>query len=1130
MSLKFIFGPSGSGKSYHLYNHIIEESVKHPDRNFIVLVPEQFTMQTQKDLVQLHPRKGIMNIDVLSFNRLAYRVFEETGGDQLPVLDDEGKSLILRKVAADEEDRLTVLQGRMTKPGYISEVKSVISEFTQYDISDDKVRQVIDAAGPDSRLGVKLQDILLLYRGFQDYLQEKYITKEELLDVLARQVGKSELLANSTIALDGFTGFTPVQERLLKELMLKCREVLVTVTMDPGEDPYQYTTPYQLFALGKHMTTGLIRLAREAKVPVEDPLWLKDVVPYRFRDNPPLAFLESDLFRQRQETYPAPQDAIRLAVADNPRQEAMYAASRIRALVRMEGLRYRQIGVIVSDMETYGDYLERAFAEYEIPYFMDHKRSILLNPFVEYLRSLLDMVQKNFTRDSVFRFLKTGYAGFTSDETDMLENYIVGMGIQGYKRWQQPFDRRLERMSEAELADVNRLRVRFVEKVDGLHQVLKQRQKTVKDITMALYEFMVQEDLQVQLKCQEEVFQADGEMALAKEYAQVYRIVIDLFDKFVDLLGDEPVSLEEYAKLLDAGLTEAKVGVIPPSVDQVVAGNLERTRLKDIKVLFLLGAGDANLPGDLMQSGLLTERDRQAFNDENIALSPGGKEKTYQQKYYLYLNLTKPSDGVVISYSKTTPDGKSVRASYLVQELKHLYPGLKVEDVSDLPFTSWELTPQQGIRPLIRGLKSGLSDADNPEKTGAAFKELYTWYAKQPAWRKKLQGLIDAVYYRNPVQDLTEKTAKDLYGEIFQTSITRMEAFAHCPYEHFLQYGLRLRERQEYQFASMDLGIVCHDALDRYARKLAEAGLGWIQVTEKQQKDLISTCVDEAAENYGNLILKSNSGNRYEIQRIKRLLQRNVEAMTWQLAQGDFQPAASEYRYQNGKIDRIDLFRDDGHIYAKIVDYKTGAQTFDEQEVFHGQNLQLLVYMDEVLAVEQKKYPGKEVTPAGAFYYQIKDTYVDKYAKDVEKEIRKDMRMDGLLNDRDAVLAHLEHHRNGASMVAGLSYDASGKVKASKNPKGVPEEDFRLLMDHTVKDVREDREKILKGNIKVYPYMKQGTDEKWTWCACNSCSYRSVCGFDEWVPGYQYQKYAPLSHEEIMTKLKAENGNGNELD
>ncbi len=558
MPLKFVFGSSGSGKSHYLYRCVIDESVRHPERNYIVLVPEQFTMQTQKDLVTMHERRGIMNIDVLSFKRLAYRVFEETGKGSLPVLDDEGKNLILRKIAGDYENRLHVLRGNVRKLGYISEVKSVISEFAQYDIGEDEIERVMELVGEKSRLYYKLADIQVLYRGFTEYLREKYITKEELLDVLSRAVRESELLKNSTIVLDGFTGFTPVQDRLLAELMKHCRSVMISVTMDQRENPYAYSHPYQLFALSKQMVTSLVKIAEREGIHLEEPVELYGRTPYRFRGNKALAFLEHHLFRYGSGKYAGEPQAVSVHIARNPKEEAFAAAGRVRRFLREDGYRLRDVGVIVSDMEVYGDYLKRAFEMYDVPVFMDQKRSILLNSFVEYIRSLLHMVEQNFTYESVFRFLRTNLAGFTFEEVDELENYVIGLGIKGYKRWQERWIRHLRGMETEELERLNHYRTILVEKVDSLVFVLKQRKKSVKDITCALYDFMVREELQVRIARQEEIFKAAGRLSLAKEYAQIYRIIVDLFDKFVELLGEESVSLSEYCRLLDAGLEEAR--------------------------------------------------------------------------------------------------------------------------------------------------------------------------------------------------------------------------------------------------------------------------------------------------------------------------------------------------------------------------------------------------------------------------------------------------------------------------------------------------------------------------------------------------------------------------------------------
>ena len=1117
MPLQFIFGPSGSGKSYKLYHQIIEDSMRNPTQNYIVLVPEQFTMQTQKDLVSMHPRKGIMNIDILSFGRLAYRVFEETGGEKLPVLDDEGKNLILRKIAGEYESELKVLRGNMKKLGYISEVKSVISEFTQYDIGEEEIDDLMETLGKESRLYYKLQDIKILYRGFSEYLEKKYITKEELLDVLARKVKDSSVLKNSTVVLDGFTGFTPVQMRLLRELLLQCRDVVITVIIDKRENPYIYRTPYQLYALSKQMVTGLMEIAKDAKIEVKDPVWCESAPVYRFKDNAPMAFLESNLFRYTKEVYEEEQDVISIHVARNPKEEALALAGNIRALVREENLRFRDIGVIVSNMETYADVLERAFDQYEIPVFMDHKRSILQNPYIEYIRSLLNLVEQNFSYESVFRFLRTNLSGFTWEEVDVLENYCIGLGIKGYKKWQEKWIRRLSNMKEEDLEKLNHLRVAFVEKVDEFVFVLKQRKKTVKDITLAVYEFMVKEELQLKIKRQEEDFQNRGELALAKEYAQVYRIVIELFDKFVDLLGDEVVGISEYCKLLDAGLEEARVGVIPPGIDQVTVGDIERTRLKDIKVLYLVGANDAYIPGSLMRTGLLTEKDREKFKNNDLMLSPGGKEKAYTQKFYLYMNLTKPSEKLRVFYSKVSGEGKSLRPSYLVQDFQKLYPAIQIVDEEDRRFSEKELTKNQGIDYLIQGLRKNGRDMDS------IWQELYTWYKKNPEWKEKVESLVEAGYIHKSFDGITREIAEKLYGENFQKSITRMERYAACAFSHFLTYGLKLSEREEYEFEAVDMGNVCHGALEHYARKLEHAGYNWTNVPEVFRNTFIEDSVNEAITDYGNSVLYSSARNENMIQRMKTLVERSVWAITKQISQGDFVPSAYEMRFANGKIDRIDTCVDEENVYVKVTDYKTGRKALDITLLYHGLQLQLMVYMDMAMNLEKRKNPDKEIVPAGVFYYHLEDPFVEKQAKEnVERAILKELRPDGIINASGDVLRHLDHTLEKESLVVPVRYNKDGSL--AKASKVVSESDFHLMMNHALKKVEEARAGILEGETKAAPYRRG--DET----GCTFCKYRHICGFDVKIPGYEYRDINKMKSEEALDAIRKgfakENGEG----
>ena len=1108
MALQFIFGGSGSGKTHHLYKTIIEESVKYPDRNYMVLVPEQFTMQTQKDLVLMHEKKGIMNIDVLSFGRLAHRIFEETGKGNVPVLDDEGKNLVLRKIAKNFEPELKVLKGNMKKLGYISEVKSVISEFTQYDIGAEELDRVMENAGEESYFYYKLQDIRTIYEGFQEYLKEKYITKEEILDVLCSVVKESKILKNSVVVLDGFTGFTPVQNRLLTELLKLCRDVIITVTIDDRENPYIYHHPYQLFGMSKQTVTSLVGIAKTERIEVKEPVCLTEKPYYRFKDEPALGFLEQTLFRYSKEVYKAEQNAVTLHEAKNPKEEAYAAAGEVRRLVRTEGIKYREIGVIVSDMNTYGEYLEQAFSKFQIPVFMDHKRSILLNSFVEYLRSIIAMVEQNFTYDSVFRYLRSGYAKFTDEELDDLENYVLALGIKGYKKWQEKWIRKTKAMEEEELVRLNHLRVQIVEEIDDLVFVLKQRRKTVRDITEAIYQFLVKEEMQLKLKQQEEAFQEAGELALAREYAQVYGIVIGLFDKFAALLGDEPVGLKEYAELLDAGLIEAKVGVIPPGPDQVVIGDMERTRLKDIKALLFLGANDTFLPGSLVNRGILSERDREKFAKENLALTPGGKEKAYVQKFYLYLNLTKPTKKLSIYYSKISSDGKSLRPSYLVQELQKLYPAIQLVDESSHHLNEKELAPKTALTDLIEGLKMK-SDSGQ-----GAWMELYTWYKKNPEWAHKITAILEAGFYKRPKDEISEKLAKELYGEYFERSITRMERYSACAFAHFLTYGLRLKERDVYEFEAFDLGNIFHASLECYSKRLEKEQKDWTDVDADTQKRYVAESVDQAITDYENSVLFSSYRNEHLITRMKRVTERTVWALTEQMARGDYKSYAYEMRFGNGKIDRVDICEDKDEVYVKVVDYKSGTMAFDVSALFHGLQLQLMVYMNAAVNVVKRHFPEKAVVPSGVFYYRIQDPYIERTDADPSLEILKKLRPDGIISLDKESLYHLDHTDYKESLAVPVKKNKDNSL--SKYSKAVAADEFNTMLQYAGDKVEKLYGEILEGNVSASPY-RMGDRT-----GCDYCNYRHICGFDTRISDYEYREIMKLSNEEAIAAMRQE--------
>lgn len=1119
MPLQFYFGASGAGKSHRLYEDIIERSIKEPDTNFIVIVPEQFTMQTQKELVLRHPRGGIMNIDILSFARLAYRIFEETGRTGKEVLDDMSKNLVLRRIASRHQEELSVLGRNLKKLGYISEVKSVISEFMQYGIKTEDMDAMIDAVKKRPLLQYKLKDMRLLYEIFRQEIAEKYMTTEELLEVAAGAACESKLLKKSVIAFDGFTGFTPVQIRLLQQLMALTRGVIVTVLMDSRRSPFVDDGEQALFHLSQKTVLALEEKAREAGVSRERDVCLPDTPVRRYREKPALAHLERSLFRYGRQKPGADARGISIWSAANPMEELHEICLRIGRLVREQGLRYGEIAVITGDMPAYTYFAEASFEKYGIPVFMDRTRGILLNPCVEFIRAALEILMKNYSYESVFRYLRTGLAGFTTQETDRLENYVLALGIRGRSAWHKRWTRCYKELSEEGLAQLEELRERLAAQLAPLHE----KAEDALALSKLLYEFMMSARLQQKLKGYESYFSARGEAARAREYAQIYKIVIDLLDKIAGLLGAEKMSLQEFSEILDAGFAEARVGMIPPSPDRVVFGDMERTRLGGIKVLFFAGVNDGIIPKSGGSGGILSDMDRQALKEGQVELAPTARELAYRQRLYLYMNLTKPSQGLQLSYARVGGEGRSMRPSYLIAELCGLYEGLTVEEV--IREEGHIMSKEDGLD----WLAAHIHEPPTPMYTGLA-----NWLAGSEEGKRWLQDLADTAFYTYRPDTISRAVTRALYGKVFNNSVTRLERYAACAYAHFLEYGLRLKERRMYLFEQRDMGNVFHQVLEHYGRLLAESGYTWFDVPGDAAEQMLDTAIEAVVTGYGETVLYSTARNQYGITRMRRILRRTVEALSSQVKKGSFVPERYEVSFQSiadyeaihvqlteeesmhlkGRIDRLDSYEDDENVYVKVIDYKSGVKKFDLAAVYYGLQLQLVLYMNVAVEAERRQHPDKTVVPAGILYYHIDDPLVEREEGapgDIDERILESLKMNGLVNDDPDIVRLFDKEMEKKSTVIPVSLNKDGSFSRASSVASTDQMEW--ISEFVTNKVSELGREIVEGHVEVNPYADGAVT------ACDYCRFAGICGFDSGITGFHHHQLKKYSREEAMTLM-----------
>lgn len=1115
-------------------------------------------MQTQKELVSLHPAGGILNIDILSFQRLAYRIFEETGGSLYPVLEETGKSLVVKRVAQEKKKELTILGSTLKRTGAVSQMKSLISELKQYQIAPSELDAWAEETGEKKLLAAKLKDTGVIYRAFEEYLENRYVTAEDVLEVLAGKLEESALIKNSEVLVDGFTGFTPVQIGVLGKLFRLCAKVYVTIIMDEREDPYKKAIPHQLFAMSRQLVQQLMKAADEAGCPVEPEIWVRRSGHGRFQPGSTMDQLEQRLFRygkrgfsgngieKRPESgteaktgnpaagYEAKQQGIYISVAPNPRAELEETVRLIRRMVREEGMRYQDFAVLTGDLSVYGTYAREIFEKCGVPYFVDEKHSVLMNPFVEFLRAAIEMVVQSFSYESVFRYLRCGLSSLNREETDAMENYVIALGIRGLKAYGETWTRGYRGIKPDEVPQRNLLREKFYAEVQPFAERMKKKDATVRERTEALYALAVQNQMQEKLEERRQQFEQQGQEAFAKEYSQIYGIVMELLNKIVEVLGDEKMTLAEYQEILEAGFAEASVGIIPPTADQVLIGDNERSRLKDIRVLFFVGVNDGLIPRHDAGGGILSEYDREELERADAKLSPTARETMYQQKFHLYRNLTKPSERLYLSFAKAGASGEAQNPSYLINEIRKLFPGIPVRDIEkkEQPEERLEM-PRSGEALFLEELGKAAEGEIDP-----LFEELYRWYAAHPEAGIPAETYRKAAFLRCADGVIGRSAASALYGDTLKNSATRLEKYAACAFAHFMEFGLQIRERDQYELKAADMGTVMHEALEKFSKKLQENGETWKTVTDDTRDRLIEECVEETMADYGNTIFQSSSRNQYRIIRVKRILKRTVWALQQQIRQGEFEPGEFEVSFSmedslsainidlsehekmrlRGRIDRVDLCETDDKVYVKIIDYKTGNTSLDLVALYYGLQLQLAVYLDAAVELEQKKHPGKQVEPAGVFYYHIDDPMLDQEEDETDeawgRRMLKALRMDGLVNADRKVVELLDRVLEDGTTSDVIPVGKKKDGSYTSYSKVASPEQFDVIRTYTRKKVREIGEGIFSGNVKISPYQRDGAT------ACAYCEYQGICGFDQKIQGYEYRKLKGMDTELLMKAMQ----------
>lgn len=1099
MPVRIIYGPSGSGKTHLLYKKIIEQAVSKPEQKFIFIVPEQSSLQAQKKVVKMHPNHGVFNIDVLTFGRLGYRVFEELGMELNETIDDTGKNLIVRKVIDDIRYELKIIKaGR--RQGFISEMKSMISEFKQYGITPERLNEIIEGTTND-RLKDKLTDLGRIYTGFEKYIEGRFVTVEDKPEILYREIDRSKAVDGAVVIFDGFTGFTPVQYRLIEKIALKAKEVIFTATLSDDTEYNVISGAEELFYMSKDMIKKLGDIADRQGTEFIVEKQVKDTELFRFNKSSELDFVEKNIFRYNRDIFEGNVSDISVIRLSGFAEEVKYAAAAILKEIRNNNYRFNDIALVMGDMDMYADEIARVFDESGIPFFMDHKRSLIGNPLVEYIRGMLEIASTDYSYESVFRVLKNGLCDIDKGKVDLFENYIIEFGIRGEKRYSDKFVREY-RGKHIGLDTVNEIRQALLNKTGAFLDSMLRGDRKVKTYVRAVYDFMEKENVYDALnKMADEIL----DEAKAEEFRKSYGHVITLLDRIYELLGDEEVTVREFVEILDAGFEEIKVGLIPPSSDCVTIGDLERTRLDDIKVLIVLGANEGIIPKTSDNHGILSEEERRNLSERDIVLSPSPRDKVFIQKYYLYLNLTKPSEKLYITYHCYGSDGKETKASRIVSMFTHMFPSLKICDSRDI-----------GVIDLLTNRDNSmhiLADYKKFHKKDSGFTAFAANMLSDAVYRDRINAIISMINVIFTDDNLSEKAAKIIYEDYVSSSITRIESYASCAFKHFACYGLGLEERKEYELNDMDIGIVFHKVLELIGLELEKNNLNYSDLSDEDRHGITISMVDKATVDFKDSYFNDSATNSYMKKRLTQMVERTLWALGEQLKAGDFLPDMFEKKFENnydgmcitGKVDRVDLAVKDEDTYVKIIDYKSGDNRITREDLLAGTNIQLLVYMKNILDEFKSKTKGN-VFAAAALYNKIFNPILEDKG---DNNLLKAYRPSGVIGHESIELLDRDFEKE--SYVIPVKNNKDGVVAFSETV--VSDEQFKLMADYATEKMVGMIGEIKSGTAKVNPYEK----------SCDYCPYNGLCGFNS-VHHDEYRKKPQPDKELFWQRIGWEAG------
>lgn len=1000
---------------------------------------------------------------------------------------------------------------------------TALTEFKKHNVTLNDIKKLAEEE-EDRYLKEKLNDLKNIYERFEQILQDKYIDENDILTILSNNLDSTNMFDNTIIYIDEFTGYTKQEYKIIEKLLKVAKKVTVTVTTDNLDLFTNQDT--DIFYSNKQTADKLLYIARNNNIKCEKTLFLNEI--HRFK-NEEIKHIEENIYKIPYTVYKKDVNNIKLFLATNAYSEIENVAKQIIKLVKNYNYRYRDISVITKNLNTYSSLIKAIFKAYNIPVFIDEKKELSQNIFIKYIMSILDIYAKSWSYDSVMNYIKTGFLNIDYDEIYMFENYCRKWGIKGSRWYQGEWNFGDETKQNKEQLDrIKLLREKIINPLVKLKEDIV-KNKTVSKITKGIYKFLIENEVDKIVISKQEELESEGYIELAKEQELSWNIVINVLDELNMIFGEQKISFEKYLNLIRIGLNSSGLGRIPQTQDQVIVGDIERSRTHKVKAIFILGMNDGVFPTIHKDEGFLGDEDRKKIKEKGIELAKGTLESLYEDNFSIYKAFCTAEEKLFLSYTSTNIDGGSLRASILIGKIKKIFTKLKEE--SDIVYEKQEIISDNSC---FDELITNLAKFRDGEKIDKIWFEIYEILSKNNIWKYKLEGAIKAINYRNKPENIAKENIDKLYGNTLNTTVSRLEQYKSCSFSYYLKYGLKLRETNEFKLQMVDTGNFMHDVIDSFFKSIREKELNIKNITD----DEIYKLIDEIIEN--KLLISKNyifsSTDKYKVltRRLKRVILKSMKYIIESLKESDFEVFESELEFKRGKdyepiklqlengkeveitgkIDRIDLAKNEKGKYIRIIDYKSSVKNIDLNEVVAGLQIQLLTYLDATCKIE-------EMMPAGILYFSLIDPIIkaDKYMTDeeIEEEIKKKFKMNGLiLADVKVVKMMDKKLESGNSNVVPAYIDKEGNL--SKKSNAVTKEQFEDLQKYTAKIIKQISEEILSGNINLNPYYNTKTKRT----PCEYCEYKTICQFKAGTYGNNYNYIGRKEKTQILQEIKNE--------